>query len=334
MPMITELIDSIPEASEISHLQHDENLFLQSSDPNDCPMSKDSAPLAAIHSRQDFVTMKFGPPRDIYGGNSLRLEWQQMDNRQPFYHRNGDAYEISYQVSGERTLITGLGSIKLHPGEFCLIPPSVTHDNYGRREVHILFYIFGPVEESGKITGIAELKPTPFDGWSPQMVTEMYNTGLGETGCDFTTSTLDEVLLTNGRLNNHPQSHLLLTARQPLGLNSEPEWVYKSPSVWIGGWRLEHSPGHVYYRHSLADAIQCQIRGKRLVVSQRGMILMEPGDFISIPRGCAYTSIISDESFHIQILTTNAVIEKAELSKTASEISLQFIQAAREKVSG
>ncbi|KAB8213579.1 hypothetical protein BDV33DRAFT_184482 [Aspergillus novoparasiticus] len=112
-----------------------------------------------------------------------------MDFRQPFYHRNMDVDEISLQVHGERTLMTELGTVELRPGDWSRIPVGIAHDNYGRKEIHLLFYIVAPVVEAGSITSTSERKEVPFDGWTASTkAIEMVTECLGARGCDLAVS--------------------------------------------------------------------------------------------------------------------------------------------------
>lgn len=111
MKTVTEILDPFPVDGNIHKLKRREDLLLQVPPPTAMKLWRTHDPLVAVHFPQQYIPAKFAPPRDIYAGDFLRLEWQQMNARQPFYHRNADVDEISYQVSGERTLMTELGSV-------------------------------------------------------------------------------------------------------------------------------------------------------------------------------------------------------------------------------
>jgi uncharacterized cupin superfamily protein len=290
-------------------------------------------PLVAVHFAQQYIPAKFAPPRDIYAGNFLRLEWQQMNTRQPFYHRNADVDEISYQVSGERTLMTELGSVELRPGDFSRIPVAIAHDNYGREEIHLLFYIHGPAKECGKIVGSSEPKRVPFDGWKAATVTEMMTECLGARGCDISVSLTDEEMLLDPTANESASGgDRILVQQATSAVHPESEWLFQTARVWIGTTRLKDDIGGIYHRHRKADAIHCQISGTRILITQRGTVELQPGDFISIPKGCAYTSVCSGESFHILILTSEDTPIKADVAKEATATSPNVVAAARERV--
>lgn len=111
-------------------------------------------PLTVVHYPQQYEPEAFAPPRGVYENDEIRVEWQKMDGRQPFYHRNCDVDEISYQIGGERTLMSELGVIEFQSGEFSRIPRGVAHDNYGREDSHLLFYIPAPVTELAPPSGV------------------------------------------------------------------------------------------------------------------------------------------------------------------------------------
>src|SRR5262249_2885577 len=133
----------------------------------------------------------FAPPRAVYENDQIRVEWQKMDNRQTFYHRNCDVDELSYQIVGERTLMTELGVIEHRPGEFSRIPRGVAHDNYGRKESHLLFYIPAPVEELIDYVRTSEPVMPPFPGWQPAPMNEWVSC-LGRADYDVAFFDIDE----------------------------------------------------------------------------------------------------------------------------------------------
>jgi len=52
-----------------------------------------------VHFPVEYRQQPFAPPRGVYENDKLRVEWQTMDNRQPFYTANCDVDEISYQIA-------------------------------------------------------------------------------------------------------------------------------------------------------------------------------------------------------------------------------------------
>lgn len=117
-------------------IDRDEHLLLASPYPSKLPIKlwNDHELLPVVHFPQEYVEQRFAPPRGVYENGQLRIEWQVMNGRQPFYHRNCDVDEISYQIDGERTLMTELGVIEHRPGEFSRIPRgSATTTTVARR---------------------------------------------------------------------------------------------------------------------------------------------------------------------------------------------------------
>jgi uncharacterized cupin superfamily protein len=330
MATVTQIFDALPEVLTEITVQRREDLLLTYPAPTFMKLWREFEPLAAAHFPTDFKPAKFASPRDVYVGKTLRLEWQQMDNRQPFYHRNMDVEELSYQVSGERTLMTEVGTVELRPGDFSRIPVGIAHDNYGRKEVHLLFYVIAPASDVGSNATVAERKEVPFENFTVNhRATEMVTECLGARGCDLSVSLVDEALLLGGRIDTDAQ----LVVQRPAAAGPEIEWLYKSANVWLGNVQLESSRGEVYRCHRRADAIQYQISGTRTLVTQRGVLKLEPGDFVNIPRGCAYTSITSASSSHIIVLTTEGIPLQGEPSKIAERCSVEEIEAARRGIS-
>ncbi len=69
------------------------------------PPREQPPPLSVVHYPQEYREVSFAPPRGVYENDEIRVEWQTMNSRQPFYHRNCGVDEISYQSAGERTLM-------------------------------------------------------------------------------------------------------------------------------------------------------------------------------------------------------------------------------------
>ena len=321
MGQVQHIIDALPESNHVIRLKRDEALLLTTPDASAAPMKmwQDYEPLVATHFAQKWQPGKFAPPRDVYSGEHLRLEWQQMEGRQPFYHRNADVEEISYQVDGDRTLMTELGTIELRAGDYSRIPVGIAHDNYGRREIHLLMYIVAPATEAGKVSAEAEVKEVPFEGWTSKPRTiEMMTECLGAFGCDLAVSLSDERLLLGAGLEKTESDTQRLVAQRASTKDSGPEWLYKSVHVWMGHVNQTKADGTIYHTHRRATAIEYQISGERTLITQRGTIQLVPGDFIQIPVGCAYTTIHGEESKHIILLTTDRkVVLKVPPSKKA-----------------
>ncbi len=282
--------------------------------------------LQVVHFPPAFMDLPFGHPRGVYESEHIRLEWQTMPNhRQPFYHRGTGTDELSYQVDGRRVLMTDIGSVELRPGDFTRLGEGVAHDNYGQGDIHILFYIPSPVEDGIAAYRTSEAAIPPFEGWTPQVMNEQVSEGLGGPGTDIAGMPVDEELLLR---------HAETTDERLQILRPDPEvegttWVYRSADVLIGQTYRAASDGRVYVRHLDVDEIQYQIRGRRTLVSQRGVIEIEPGDFVKIPRGCAFTSLHAQPSSHLTLCSRRPMPQVAETARTAVPASAQAAAQAR-----
>jgi uncharacterized cupin superfamily protein len=257
-----------------------------------------------------------------------------MKDRQPFYHRNADVDELSFQVSGPRTTLTEHGTVEMRPGLFSRIPVGVAHDNYGREAVHLLFYIPAPVGEAVPVTLRGEYRNPAFEGWQPRAIEELITSCLGGPECDLALSLTDEALLLR-EAENLEESQRLPIIRPTADVDGGSQWLYKSQHVWIGFTRQSSSQGAsspkdtVYRRHRRADEIQAQIKGSRTIISQRGIVRLEPGDFATIPQGVAFTDVVEDSqshddeggSEHISILTFYPLPPKAAVAREAEPVS-------------
>lgn len=313
--LVQEVIDGLPSEGMLYIVERDEALLLNRPDPGPFKLwPVDAEPLKAVHFPQEYVPSQFAIPQDVYGGDSLRLEWQKMNNRQPIYHRNSDVEEISFQVTGERSLATELGSVELTPGDFCRIPVGVAHDNWGRSEVHLIFYIYGPIAEVVSSCRQSKADLPPYEGWEGKVVTELLTECMGKGACPLAVFQTDEtVLLGRATRNSGPPMNVLRAE----GLKDQVEWVYKTPEVWIGSVSMDKASSTKYYRHRRATEIQYQVKGTRTLVSQQGTIELVPGDFTNIPKGCAFTSKSEGESVHLVVLTSKETPMIAQPTKEA-----------------
>jgi uncharacterized cupin superfamily protein len=324
MTFVTELIDALPHEETILEVKRDEALLFNKPDLGPIKLLHHDL-LGALHFPVVFQPAKFSPPRGIYECDHLRLEWQQMGHfRQPFYHRNADVDEISLQIYGERTLMSEHGTVELRPGDFSRIPVGVAHDNYGRDEIHLLFYIPAPVDECGTFAKSAKFVIPPFKGWHSKVVAEVMTKCLGGPHCDIAASQVDEALLLEHAKTLGTEQ--LLRVMRAEGKEGGTEWIYKAKDVWIGSTKVRSNEPTVYHRHRRAEEIQCQISGKRTLITQRGIIELEPGDFISIPDGVAFTDKTTSESTHVTVLTFNHAPAKAEIAKVAQETTSEAVE--------
>lgn len=282
----------------------------------------DHPPLAVVHFPQEYRAQPFAPPRAVYESDQLRVEWQTMNNRQPFYHRNCDVDEISFQVAGERTLMTEQGVIEHRPGEFSRIPRGVAHDNYGRSESHLLFYVPAPVRELG--AGIRQSEPLfpPFPGWVPSPWNEAITQCMGARGHDVTVFPIDEQLLLD---RVHEETDRIEVLR---GRGNRVDWLYGNDQFRLGVATFDADADadadaevRRYRRNLDADEIHYQISGTRTLVSQRGTVELGPGDFVRIPLGIAYTTVSTGAGEYISLLSRTELPQIAPTDRTAQLVS-------------
>ena len=325
MTTVTEFIDSFPIADTVRRIQRNEGLLLTKPKSPIMPLWPQWDLLHAVHFPTNYIPSKFARPVDVFESDYIRIEWQKMNFRQPFYHRNADVDEISYHVSGERTLITEKGSVDLDVGDFTRIPVTVAHDNRGVEEVHLLFYMIGPVVECVAPTRKSQHKVPPFSGWEANpAIIDVMTECLGGAGCDLSVSLTDETMLLDTAKTEDP-IHVLRSDTD----SSETQWLYKTANVWLGIATLSSADGKIYRRHRRAEEIQCQVKGRRTLVSQRGTIELEAGDFVAIPLGTSFTHVVTEECTYISVLTRFPAKMTAESSKKASDTSIARLAELR-----
>jgi quercetin dioxygenase-like cupin family protein len=302
----------------------DEHLLLSPPHPPKMPLKlwRDHPLLTVVHYPQEYSGQPFAPPRGAYENDEIRVEWQEMYGRQPFYHRNCDVDEISYQIAGERTLMTELGVIEHRPGEFSRIPRGVAHDNYGRAESHLLFYIPAPVTELVPAQRSSQPVFPPFPGWQPGAVNEAVTQCMGTPGHDITVFGADEEHLL-GQVHVEDRRMQVLRAKPDLATT----WLYGTDRIRIGV--VTTSPGRArHYRRTLdADEIQYQASGRRTLITQRGLIDLEPGDFVRIPLGIAHASVAAESGEYVSLLSHRELPQIAETTRTADTYSPERLAA-------
>ncbi|MCX4904654.1 hypothetical protein [Streptomyces sp. NBC_00878] len=314
MGTVTESIAVVFSDEPSRVVEREEHLLLSPPHPSPLPMKlwRDHEPLTVVHFSQQYEAVPFAPPRDVYESARIRVEWQTMDNRQPFYHRNCDVDEISYQIAGERTLMTELGVVEHRPGEFSRLPRGVAHDNYGRRESHLLFYTPSPAREERAAVRQSEPVFPAFPGWEPSPVNEAVTQCLGTPGHDITVAPVDERRLLEQVHAEKARLQVLTGADRP-GVS----WLYRSAGFRLGSVLLTPDSPRAYWRTLDADEVQYQIRGRRTLVSQRGIVDLRPGDFVRIPLGLAHASVCTEESRHISLYSDRELPQVAETARTA-----------------
>ena len=295
----------------------DEHLLLSPPHPLNVPFKlPDQPPLAVVHFPQEYSAVPYAPPRGVYENDEIRVEWQTLEGRQPFYHRNCDVDEISYQIAGERTLMTELGVIEHRPGEFSRIPRGVAHDNYCRAESHLLFYIPAPVTELMSAERESQPASPPFPGWQPGAINEAVTWHLGTPGGDMILLAVDE---------QHLLDHVDGDDRRIPVLRPDPDqavtWLYGADRIRLG--LVATVPGgERRYRRTLdADEIQYQANGRRTLITQHGVIDLEPGDFVRIPLGISHASVATKPGDYVSLLSHRELPQVADTSRVADRVS-------------
>ncbi|MFC6880799.1 MULTISPECIES: hypothetical protein [Actinomadura] len=326
MGTVHEHFETFPFNTAPRVLRRQEELLLAepSTGPSGRKYWRDHPPIEVVHFNPEYQEHSFGPPRGVYESDFMRLEWQSMVGRQPFYHRNCDVDEISYQVTGARTLMSEAGSVDLEPGDFSRLPVGVAHDNYGRQDIHVLFYVPAPVTEERPADRTSRPAIPPFPGWEPAVVNELVTECLGGPGHDIVPARADELALLEYAEEHDERLQILRPGDEP-----GTTWLYRSADVLIGRTFAESSDGRVYRRIRNAEQIDYQLRGHRTLVTQRGTVRLEPGDFARIPVGVAFTSIHRGPSAHITVVSAREVPQVAEATGTAERLPADEIERLR-----
>jgi uncharacterized cupin superfamily protein len=314
MSTVSETIDLFPHLGPVREILRDERLLLE------MPIAKGRKfwnetpePLKVYQSPAAYEPRPFSPPTGVFESKILRLEWIVFHGRQPFYHRNSDGDEISFQVCGTRTLATEMGCVDLVAGQFSAIPVGVAHDNFGAEDIHLLFYLHGPAVPCIAAARLGDYRAKPIAGWEPKPVIEMTTTGLGKMHGDIAVSLADESLILSAAQGDGEKIQTLT----PAGLSGQLTWIYKAPEVWLGHTAMGPTDTRRYQRHMHSDEIQYQFKGTRTVISQRGKVTLGPGEFICIPAGCAFASVTTERSEHLSILTVEPVPPVTEAVRSA-----------------
>ncbi|MDT0307491.1 hypothetical protein RM780_11015 [Streptomyces sp. DSM 44917] len=326
MGAVPEVIQAVWSGLPARTVERDEELLLAPPHPNPFPVKlwQDHEPLTVVHYPQEYEAVPFAPPRGVYESDRVRVEWQTMDNRQPFYHRNADVDEISYQIAGDRTLMTELGTVEHRPGEFSRLPRGIVHDNYGRRESHLLFYTPAPVREEAAPLRLSEAAFPAYPGWEAGPVNEAVTQCMGEPGHDIAVFPADERRLLEGVNATAARLRVLATGGRP-----GTTWLYRGKGFRLGTVRLAPARERVYHRTLDADEIQYQARGRRTLITQRGIAELGPGDFIRVPLGIAHASVSEEESVHLVLHSDRALPQIAASSRSADPCTPERLAALR-----
>lgn len=318
------VIDAFPFDRPALVVEQPEELLLGEAIPGLFSAWRDPSPVEAVHFSAEYVPQTFGPPTGVFESDRVRVEWQTINHRQSFYHRNLDADELSFQVCGERTLLTELGTVELVTGDWSLTPTGVAHDNWGREEIHLLFYIPSGVEECQAPAKASEFRIPPFEGWVAADQNEVFGEGLGAPGGVLGAFPMDETLLLRAAQG---QTRRVGVLRVDGAMGTT--WLYKTPEIWIGETHLEGDQGRTYQRHLNCDEIQYQISGRRSLVTQRGVLQLEPGDFVRVPRGMAFSSIAVERSEHITLVSAPPLPQVATATAKGERLSVEELTELR-----
>jgi len=323
MRVVRECIDAFPFTADPYVIERRETLLLAEPLPAQVKTLRTHAPIAVTHFGTTHVRQAFAPPRGVYESQDIRIEWQNMQGRQPFYHRNCGVDELSFQVCGERTLMSELGTVELRPGDFSRLPDGVAHDNFGRQDVHLLFYLPGPVAELMPEDRTAQYEAVPFVGWQAAVINELVTEGVGGPGQDLVFAPTDETLLLQHAQHDSARIRVLRATSVDL------QWLYRSAGTAIGHMFAHAADGCTYTRHRDADEIQYQISGHRILVTQRGVVQLVPGDFVQIPRGVAFTSIHCAPSAHIALVSVTPIPRVAPIVRQGERLTPERLEALR-----
>ena len=325
--IVTERLDGIPVSNDVREIQREESLLHIWPDPDiPAPMKiwKKYERLGVMHLPLKHVPGEFRPPRGIFESNYIHVEYQAMNGRQPFYHRNTHVEEITNHADGKRDVLTELGTVSLEVGDLSRIPIGCAHDNHAERDVHIIFYA-PDLKESVNPYRSSEYLMPPYEGWKGTQSIEFVTSEMSAIGTDVSTFYTEEQLL----LDNAKTSSERMQVVKSSG-DKGVEWLYKSPNIWLGFNLLGPDNGSVYTRHRMADEVQIQISGKRWLVTQRGSVEMHPGDSVSIPLGCAFTSITQEDCKYLTLLMRHPAEAKMPFEKVAEETTSELVAAARQ----
>ena len=79
----------------------------------------------------------------------------------------------------------------------------------------------------------------------------------------------------------------------------------------------------------MAHELQIQTKGRRTLITQRGTLHVEPGDFVTVPLGCAFTSVAHEENVYIVVLMRYSADPKREFTKRAEPTTEELLKQIR-----
>ncbi len=299
--------------------------WLLSGPPTDAAIKawRDQPPLEVVHFSHQYRAEPLSLPRVLFEHDEMRVEWQTMDSRQPFLHRNCDVDEMSYQIAGDRTLMTELGVVELRPGDFVRIPRGVAHDNFGRTETHLLFYTPAPVQELVPPARSSERVFPPYPGYQPrENAVELVTQCLATMGHDVVAFPADDRDMLNQV--EHEEARVRVLQADP---SPGTTWVYGTEKMRVGMVTAPVGRGRRYRRILDADEVQYQVEGQRTLLTQRGIVELGPGDYIRIPLGISQASIPHEPSRHISLLSRRELRQVATASRSAEWFDHQRLAA-------
>lgn len=336
MNQVVELLDRFDRSAPVRELRRDESLLYTKAVAGPFgDLATATEVVEVIHIAPSYTSGEFVPPKVLFEAPRARIEWQQMDNRQPLYHRNLDVDEMSYQISGERTLMSEYGTVELRPGDFVRLPVGVCHDNWGRTESHLLWYTPAGAIEEQPPDRLSEALIPPFDGWAASTVNEGLTDCLGAPEHVVVAQRADERLILEDALSHENRlavvrlDHVAPTAGER---PAETRWIWSDDVTRVGVVDYGRSLGTVYVRHSDADEIQYQVSGRRVLATQHGAVNIEPGDFVRVPVGVAFTTISDAPGRYLTTLSADRMLLKAPATRVGVPWEMRDVESARSKV--
>ena len=172
----------------------------------------------------------------------------------------------------------------------------------------------------------SELRIPPFPSSKAAPNNEIVTDCLGGPGHDpIAVASIDEELLLEQAQQETDRIEVL---RADIA-TAEICWLYRSKEVMIGHSQSPASDGRKYQRHLDVDEIQYQLDGKRTLITDRGALDLEPGDFVRIPVGVAFASFHNDKSEHISLVSRYPVPQVAPSNQKSRSVSSYEVDQMR-----
>jgi homogentisate 1,2-dioxygenase len=87
-----------------------------------------------------------------------------------------------------------------------------------------------------------------------------------------------------------------------------------------------------YLRRLDADEIQYQVSGRRRLITQRGILDLEPGDFVRVPLGVSQSSATAEPGRYLSLLSHRELPQVAETTRVADAYSPERLKAVNVEV--